>query len=69
MADGAVRGVKMSRLGEDFEVHSKVVIGADGVESQVGRWGGINTILKVRDIMSCAQYHIHGKRGHTGEDG
>ena len=58
MEDGAVKGVKMNRLGDDFEVRSKVVIGADGVESQVGRWGGINTTLKVRDIMSCAQYHM-----------
>jgi digeranylgeranylglycerophospholipid reductase len=56
--DGAVKGVKINRLGEDFEVRSKVVVGADGVESQVGRWGGINTTFKVRDIMSCAQYHM-----------
>ncbi|MFZ0011945.1 MAG: NAD(P)/FAD-dependent oxidoreductase [Halobacteriota archaeon] len=56
--DGAVKGVKMNRLGDDFEVRSKVVIGADGVESQVGRWGGINTTLKLKDIGSCAQYHM-----------
>ena len=53
--DGVVKGVRMNRLGEDFEVRSKVVIGADGVESQVGRWGGIDTTLKLRDIESCAQ--------------
>ena len=56
MKDGAVQGVKLNRLGEDFEVRSKVVIGADGVESQVGRWGGINTTLKPKDIGSCVQY-------------
>ncbi|HXY88693.1 MAG TPA: NAD(P)/FAD-dependent oxidoreductase [Candidatus Acidoferrales bacterium] len=38
--DGAVKGVKLNRLGEDLEVRSKVVIGADGVESQVGRRAG-----------------------------
>ena len=54
--NGKVKGVKINRLGEDFEVRSKVVIGADGVESQVGRWGGINTTLKLKDIGSCAQY-------------
>jgi digeranylgeranylglycerophospholipid reductase len=58
MEDGAVKGVKMNRLGEDLEVCSKVVIGADGIESQIGRWGGINTALKVKDIESCAQYHM-----------
>jgi digeranylgeranylglycerophospholipid reductase len=56
--DGAVKGVKMNRLGDNFEVSSKIVIGADGVESQVGRWGGINTTLKPKDIESCAQYHM-----------
>ena len=54
--NGTVKGVKLNRLGEDFEVRSKVVIGADGVESQVGRWGGINTTLKLKDIGSCVQY-------------
>jgi digeranylgeranylglycerophospholipid reductase len=56
--DGTVKGIKLNRLGEDFEVRSKVVIGADGVESQVGRWGGINTTLKLKDIGSCAQYYL-----------
>jgi len=56
--DSHVKGVKLNRLGEDFEVRSKVVIGADGVESQVGRWGGINTTLKLKDIGSCAQYYL-----------
>ena len=56
--DSHVKGVRMNRLGEDFEVRSQVVIGADGVESQVGRWGGINTTLKLKDIESCAQYHF-----------
>ena len=54
--DGMVKGVKINRLGEEFEVRSKIVIGADGVESQVGRWAGINTTLKLTEIGSCAQY-------------
>ncbi|MGZ8874976.1 MAG: NAD(P)/FAD-dependent oxidoreductase [Halobacteriota archaeon] len=58
LEDGAVRGVKLNHLGEDFEVHAQVVIGADGIESQVGKWGGINTTLKLKDIESCAQYHM-----------
>jgi len=66
MEDGAVKGVKMNRLGDDFEVRSKVVIGADGVESQVGRWGGMNTTLKLRDIESCVQYHVENV--HIAQD-
>ena len=54
--DGLVKGVKIKRLGENLEVRSKIVIGADGVESQVGRWAGINTALKLNDVGSAAQY-------------
>jgi digeranylgeranylglycerophospholipid reductase len=53
-----VKGVMMNCLGEELAVRSRVVIGADGVESQVGRWGGINTTLNLKDIGSCAQYHL-----------
>ena len=56
--DDVVQGVKINRLGEDFDIRAKVVIGADGVESKVGRWAGINTTLKLKDIESCAQYYM-----------
>ena len=35
---------------------SKIIIGADGVESRVGRWSGIDTTLKPHDIAVCYQY-------------
>jgi digeranylgeranylglycerophospholipid reductase len=60
MEDGFVKGVKIKRLGENLEVRSKVVIGADGVESQVGRWAGIDTALKLKDVFSCVQYLMAG---------
>jgi digeranylgeranylglycerophospholipid reductase len=53
-----VRGVRVNRLGDDFELRAEVVIAADGVESQVGRWGGLDTTLKAHDIASCAQYYM-----------
>jgi digeranylgeranylglycerophospholipid reductase len=56
MEDRMVKGVKIKRLGEDLEVRSKIVIGADGVESQIGRWAGINTALKVKDVGIGVQY-------------
>jgi len=58
LENGTVRGVKLSRLGEEFDVRAKLVIGADGVESQVGRWAGIKHHAQARDIESCAQYHM-----------
>ncbi|MCK5559658.1 MAG: NAD(P)/FAD-dependent oxidoreductase [Thermoplasmata archaeon] len=37
---------------------SKIIIAADGVESRVGRWGGMNTTLALQDIGVCAQYQL-----------
>ena len=44
------------RGGED--VYAKVVIGADGVESMIGRWAGLDTRCPSRDMESCAQYVV-----------
>jgi digeranylgeranylglycerophospholipid reductase len=51
-----VVGVKINRLGVEKEVAAKIVIGADGVESKVGRWAGIDTTLKPSDIETGVQY-------------
>ncbi len=52
--------VKLRRMGEEFEVECKIVIGADGVESRVGKWAGIDTTLKLDEIESCVQYLMTG---------
>ncbi|RZN61428.1 NAD(P)/FAD-dependent oxidoreductase [Methanonatronarchaeum sp. AMET6-2] len=57
--DGFVE-TRLVRNGETKTVRSKIVIGADGVESKVGRWAGIDTSLKLNDIQSCAQYLVTG---------
>ncbi|ADD08389.1 NAD(P)/FAD-dependent oxidoreductase [Candidatus Aciduliprofundum boonei] len=56
--DGYVRGAIVRRFGEKVEVRAKIVIGADGFESQVARWAGLNTVLRERDIVSCIQYRM-----------
>ena len=40
-------------------VRARIVIAADGVESMVGRWAGIDTRVRARDMESCAQYVVH----------
>ena len=35
-----------------------MTIGADGFESQVGRWAGLPTNLALRDMDSCLQYRM-----------
>lgn len=51
-------GVKGNQFGEDFEVYAKCIVAADGYESQVGRWAGIDTNCKLTDIDSCIQYRM-----------
>lgn len=58
--NGRVTGVKAKRFGEPFEIHAKVTIGADGFESQVGRWAGLPTNLALRDMDTCLQYRMTG---------
>ncbi len=36
-------------------VSGNIIIGADGVESRIGRWAGIDTTLKPQDIAICYQ--------------
>ncbi|MBO8182464.1 MAG: NAD(P)/FAD-dependent oxidoreductase [Archaeoglobus sp.] len=52
--------VELKRMGESFSVRSKIVIGADGVESRVGKWAGIDTTVKIGEIESCIQYLMAG---------
>ena len=53
-----VVGVKAKHMGRSFEIRSKLVVGADGFESQIGRWAGIYEAIKPSDIMSCFQYRM-----------
>ena len=55
---GRVVGVKAKQFGELFNIRATVTIGADGFESQVGRWAGIPTNLALRDMDSCLQYRM-----------
>lgn len=56
--DGTVNGVVFRYSGREYTCKAKVVIAADGIESQVGRWAGIDTTHQLRDVGVCAQYLI-----------
>ncbi|MCP4520072.1 MAG: NAD(P)/FAD-dependent oxidoreductase, partial [Delftia sp.] len=59
--EGRVTGVRLSvGGGAEMAVSARVVIGADGVESQVGRWAGIDTVPRARNISSALQYLLAG---------
>jgi digeranylgeranylglycerophospholipid reductase len=58
--DHKVCGVVAKHLGKTMEIHSDVVIGADGVESNMARYAGIETYRDPKNIASCAQYELVG---------
>jgi digeranylgeranylglycerophospholipid reductase len=58
--NGYVCGIKAMHLGQEYYIRSKIVIGADGMESKVGRWAGIDTSLKPSDMETCVQYLMSG---------
>ena len=65
-SDGFVEGVEVELQGRRYKLKSKIVIGADGIESRVGRWAGIKTAPSFSDMESCVQYNISGKGWVTG---
>jgi len=56
--NGSISGIKAMYMGETHEIKADLVIGADGVESKVGRWGGIDTCLRPVDINTCTQFLV-----------
>jgi digeranylgeranylglycerophospholipid reductase len=54
--DGEIAGVIVKYQGKEREVGAKVVIGADGVNSMVGRWAGMDTKLPSTEFHAGAEY-------------
>ncbi len=52
--------VRVKERGTEETYRARVVIGADGVETMVGRWAGLETRVPARDMESCAQYVLQG---------
>ena len=52
--------VRVRHADGDGSYRARVVIGADGVETMVGRWAGLDTRVPARDMESCAQYVVSG---------
>ena len=56
--NGKIKGVKAKQFGEEFDIGADIVVGADGVESKIGKWAGMKTTLKPYDLETCAQYTL-----------
>ncbi|PKP61352.1 MAG: digeranylgeranylglycerophospholipid reductase [Candidatus Altiarchaeales archaeon HGW-Altiarchaeales-1] len=55
-----IYGVKVENMGDKFEIRSKIVIAADGVDSKIAKSAGINTVNKLSDYHSGFQYEMAG---------
>ena len=53
-----IRGLKVRENEEEKEYYATVIVGADGIESKVGKWAGINTSLELDQIDSAYQYLV-----------
>lgn len=58
--DGKITGVRALIKDKKVDIRSKIVIGADGVESRIGKMAGIDTTCHIRDMESCAQMTLSG---------
>jgi len=52
--------VRLNRFGEPVTVRCRVLVGADGVQSQVGKWAGLTTHVKLSELASCLQWVVDG---------
>ncbi len=65
--NGTISGVQFEQFGKTFSVNAKLVVAADGVESRVGRWAGVDTRTRMKDMETCVQYtarDIHVSENH-----
>ncbi|MGL4669844.1 MAG: NAD(P)/FAD-dependent oxidoreductase [Methanobacteriaceae archaeon] len=52
--------VTCEHMGELFEVKANIIIAADGPESRVARWAGLNTSVKPKNMESGIQFEMVG---------
>ncbi len=50
--------VRIRRYRQEEEVTTKILVGADGLQSQVGKWSGLRTHIKLPELASCLQYVV-----------
>lgn len=57
---GAVTGIKLNSSGKPTEIRTRLVIAADGTESQVARWAGLKTVPPMADYYVGFQLLLGG---------
>ena len=61
--DGAVKGVRVESLGRTETIRARLVVAADGTESQTARWAGLKTVSPAADYFLGAEFLLAGLKG------
>lgn len=56
--DGRIAGIQAKHEGEPVEIEAEIIVAADGVESMVARWAGINTYAPPHEFDSSYEYEM-----------
>jgi digeranylgeranylglycerophospholipid reductase len=59
LSDGSCE-VDLLKFNEPITIKAKVIVGADGIQSQVGKWAGLKTNIKLSELASCLQFVVDG---------
>lgn len=62
-ANGTIRGARIRSMGGPEDVRARIVIAADGAESQVARWAGLKTVPALADLYVGLQYLVCARHG------
>jgi digeranylgeranylglycerophospholipid reductase len=57
LADGTC-DVYLRKFNREMRIRTKVLVGADGLQSQVGKWAGLHTHIKMTELASCLQFVV-----------
>jgi len=57
LADGTC-DVYLRKFNREIKIRAKVLVGADGLQSQVGKWAGLHTQIKMTELASCLQFVV-----------
>ncbi|MBC6995068.1 NAD(P)/FAD-dependent oxidoreductase [Neolewinella lacunae] len=50
--------VSLRNFNRLLSVRCKVLVGADGLQSQVGKWAGLQTHIKITELAGCLQFIV-----------
>lgn len=50
--------VYFRKFNKEITIHTRVLVGADGLQSQVGKWSGLQTHIKMTELASCLQFVV-----------